>query len=116
MSDWESARKLFSQASESNPGFAMARSSMALADYQLGNMDDCEKELKNLIRRYPTFADARAALTALDWSKGISGEAESNWIAVTELDSRYADEEWLVNVRRWPQKPTKDLMKFIALK
>ena len=89
---------------------------MALADYQLGNMEESEKELKNLIRRYPTFADERAALTALDWSKGISGEAESNWIAVTELDPRYADEEWLINVRRWPQKPTKDLMKFIDLK
>ncbi len=116
LSDWQSARNLFSKASKLNPGFAMARSSMALADYQLGNMEECEKELKKLIRRYPTFADARAALTALDWSKGIPGEAESNWIAVTELDSRYADEEWLVNVRRWPQKPTKDLMKFIALK
>ena len=52
----------------------------------------------------------------MDWSKGMSGEAESNWIAVTELDPRYADEEWLINVRRWPQKPTKDLMKFIDLK
>lgn len=60
-----------------------------------------------MIRRYPTFADARAALTALDWSKGMSGEAESNWIAVTELDSRYADEEWLINVRRWPQNQRK---------
>ena len=116
LSNWQSARNLFSKASESNPGFAMARSSMALADYQLGNMDECEKELKKLIRRYPTFADARAALTALEWSRGISGEAESNWIAVTELDSRYTDEEWLINVRRWPQKPTQDLMKFIALK
>ena len=112
----QSGRTVFSKASESNPGLSMARSSMALADYQLGNMEESEKELKNLIRRYPTFADARAALTALDWSKGMSGEAESNWIAVTELDSRYADEEWLINVRRWPQKPTKDLMKFIALK
>ena len=94
----------------------MARSSMALADYQLGHMEESEKELKKLIRRYPTFADARAALTALEWSKGISGEAESNWIVVTELDSIYANEEWLTNVRRWPQKPTKDLMKFISLK
>ena len=88
---------------------------MALADYQLGNMEESEKELKKLIRRYPTFADARAALTALEWSKGIAGEAESNWIVVMELDSRYSDEEWLKNVRRWPQKPIKDLMRFIAL-
>ena len=54
LSNWQSARNLFSQDSDSNPGFAMARSSMALADYQLGNMDECEKELKKLIRRYPT--------------------------------------------------------------
>ena len=94
----------------------MARSSMALADFQLGNIDESEKELKKLIRRYPTFADARAALTALEWSKGIAGEAESNWVAVTELDPRYSDEEWLLNIRRWPQKPTRDLMKFISLK
>ena len=115
-SQWHKARDLFSKAAFYNPGFAMARSSMALADYQLGNIDESEKELKKLIRRYPTFADARAALTALNWSKGESGKAESNWIAVTELDPRYSDEEWLIKVRRWPPKPTKDLMNFLDLK
>ena len=33
LSNWQSARNLFSQASESNPGFAMARSSMACLLY-----------------------------------------------------------------------------------
>ena len=116
ISNWNKARDLFSKAAKYNPGFAMARSSMALADYQLGNVEESEKELKKLIRRYPTFADARAALTALNWSKGMAGQAESNWIAVEELDSRYSDEEWLIKVRRWPPQPAKDLMKFIALK
>jgi len=115
-SKWEKARELFSKASLYNPGFAMARSSMALADFQLGRIDESEKELKNLIRRYPTFADARAALTALNWFKGESGKAESNWIAVTELDPRYSDEEWLKKIRRWPPNPIKDLMNFIDLK
>ena len=115
-SQWKKARDLFSKAALYNPGFAMARSSMALADYQLGSIDESEKELKKLIRRYPTFADARAALTALSWSKGEYGNAESNWIAVTELDPRYSDEDWLTKVRRWPPKPTNDLMKFIDLK
>ena len=115
-SQWEKARDLFSKAALYNPGFAMARSSMALADFQLGNIDESEKELKNLIRRYPTFADARAALTALNWSKGESGMAESNWIAVTELDPRYSDEEWLKQIRRWPPTPIKNLMNFIDLK
>ena len=115
-SQWEKARDLFSKASLYNPGFAMARSSIALADFQLGNFDESEKELKKLIRRYPTFADARAALTALNWSQGQSGKAESNWIAVTELDPRYSDEEWLKKIRRWPPKPIKELMNFIDLK
>ena len=35
--------------------------------------------------------------------------------AVIELDPRYSDEEWL-KIRRWPPKPTKDLMNFIELK
>ena len=48
-SQWKKARDLFSQAALYNPGFAMARSSMALADLQLGNIDESEKELKNLI-------------------------------------------------------------------
>jgi len=115
-SQWEKARDFFSKASLYNPGFAMARSSMALADYELDNIDESEKELKKLIRRYPTFVDARAALTALNWSNGETGKAESNWVAVTELDPRYSDEEWLIKVRRWPPKPTKDLMNFIELK
>jgi tetratricopeptide (TPR) repeat protein len=115
-SHWDKARDLFSKAALYNPGFAMARSSMALADFQLGNIDKSEEELKKLIRRYPNFADARAALTALNWSKSEFGKAESNWIAVTELDPRYSDEEWLKNIRRWPPKPIKDLMNFIELK
>jgi len=116
LNDWEKARSLFNQAAQYNPGFAMARSSEALANYQLGNFEASEKELRKLIRRYPTFADARAALTALQWSKGKSGEAESNWIAAVELDSRYAQEDWLLEVRRWPPAPVDDLMKFISIK
>jgi len=49
ISNWEKARDLFSKAALYNPGFAMARSSLALADFQLGNIDESEKELKNLI-------------------------------------------------------------------
>ena len=116
LNDWEKARSLFYQATQYNPGFAMARSSEALANYQLGNLESSERELRKLIRRYPTFADARAALTALQWSKGKSGEAESNWIAAVELDPRYAEEEWLLEVRRWPPVPVNDLMKFISIK
>jgi len=115
MDNWIEAKKFFSQAASSNNAIAMARSSEALAIYQLGDLELAEKKIRILIRKYPLFADARAALSALLWCKGFSGEAESNWAAAAGLDIRYRDKDWLLNVRRWPPKPTNDLIAFLAL-
>ncbi len=115
LDNWSEAEILFSQAAHSNVSFAMARSSLALAEYQLGEFDQAERELRKLIRKYPLFADARAALSALLWEKGKIGEAESNWVAVLGLDIRYRDPNWLLTIRRWPPKPTNDLMAFLSL-
>ena len=86
-----------------------------MADYQLGKIDQSEQELRKLIRKYPTFADARAALTALEWSKGKYGEAESNWVAAAGLDNRYKQSDWLSNNQGWPPLPINDLMAFLSL-
>ena len=115
MENWIEAKKLFSQAALSNNAIAMARSSEALAIYQLGDLELAEKKIRVLIGKYPLFADARAALSAILWQKGFTGEAESNWAAAAGLDIRYRDENWLLNIRRWPPKPTNDLMAFLAL-
>ena len=112
---WQEARRCFEAASLARPGFAMARSSAALAAFQLGDKAGAERELRNLIRRYPLFADARAALTALLWQKGASGEAESNWAAASGLDPRYRQQEWLRSTRRWPPVPVEALAQFLAL-
>ena len=114
--DWSQAKMLYEKATIVNPSFAIARSSNALASYQLGDIEKAEFELRNLIRKYPMFADARAALTALLWRKGISGEAESNWNAAFGLDDRYCNKDWLADIRNWPPKPTNDLMNFLSLK
>ena len=115
MDNWIEAKKFFSQAASSNNAIAMARSSEALAIYQLGDIELAEKKIRILIRKYPLFADARAALSALLWSKGFSGEAESNWAAAAGLDIRYREKDWLLNIRRWPPRPTNDLIAFLAL-
>ena len=115
MNNWTEAKRLFSQAASSNNAIAMARSSEALAIYQLGDLELAEKKIRILIRKYPLFADVRAALSALLWSKGFLGEAESNWAAAAGLDIRYREKDWLLNIRRWPPKPTNDLNAFLAL-
>jgi hypothetical protein len=81
----------------------------------LGDRAEAERELRNLIRRYPLFADARAGLTALLWQKGAHGEAESNWAAASGLDPRYRQREWLLATRRWPPEPVQALAQFLAL-
>ena len=113
--DWAAAQASFAAAAEARPGFAMARSSAALALFQLGELEGAERELRNLIRRYPLFADARAALTALLWQRGAGGEAESHWAAAAGLDPRYRQGEWLLSTRRWPPRPVQALEQFLAL-
>jgi hypothetical protein len=71
--------------------------------------------MRALVRKYPKFADMRAALAAALWETGKRGEAESHWVAVTGLDSRYKDLEWVANVRRWPPSMVAALQKFIKL-
>ena len=108
------ATSLFSQASSSSNAIAMVRSSEALAIYQLGDLELAERKIRILIRKYPLFADARAALSALLWRKGFIGEAESNWAAAAGLDMRYREKNWLLNIRRWPPNPKNDLIAFLA--
>ena len=115
MGNWIEAKRLFSQAASSNDAIAMARSSEALAIYQLDDLELAEKKIRLLILKYPLFADARAALSALLWRKGFIGEAESNWAAAAGLDIRYREKDWLLNIRRWPPQPTNDLIAFLAL-
>jgi tetratricopeptide (TPR) repeat protein len=93
----------------------MARSSAALAAFQLGELEEAERQLRSLIRRYPLFADARAGLTALLWSRGARGEAESHWAAASGLDPRYRQADWLLGIRRWPPEPVRALQRFLAL-
>ncbi len=115
LGEWPAARDCFAEAALARPGFAMARSSAALAAFQQGDLEEAERELRNLIRRYPLFADARAGLTALLWSKGARGEAESHWAAASGLDPRYRQGEWLQQIRRWPPVPIQALDQFLRL-
>ncbi len=115
LGDWQAARSSFTAAAEARPGFAMARSSAALAAFQLGELEEAERQLRNLIRRYPLFADARAGLTALLWRRAAGGEAESHWAAASGLDPRYRQPEWLLESRRWPPEPVRALEDFLAL-
>jgi tetratricopeptide (TPR) repeat protein len=112
---WLEALTDYQKATELEPRFALARVNIALMLYQLGENESALRELRNLVRKYPMFADSRAALTAVLWSQGLQGEAESNWVSTLGLDRSYLDLDWVKNVRRWPPKMVAALEKFLTL-
>lgn len=46
---------------------------------QIGQTSRALKEMRALLRRYPTFTDMRAGLAAALWAEGLEGQAESQW-------------------------------------
>ena len=113
--EWELAITDYQAAITLRPSFSLAYGNYALALYQTGEVDRALQIMKSLVRKYPSFADMRAALTAALWDQGQPGEAESNWVAVVGLDSRYKDINWVKNVRRWPPVMVKALENFLTL-
>ncbi|MEO0488122.1 MAG: tetratricopeptide repeat protein [Cyanobacteria bacterium J06659_2] len=114
--DWEGAIADYTRSSELNNSFVLPIVNRALALYQIGQADKSIQILKGLARKYPRFADARAALTAALWDQGKQGEAESNWVGANGLDRRYKDVEWVAQIRRWPPKLVDALDRFLNLR
>ena len=115
LGQWQAALEDYQTASRLDPTFAFARVNAALVTYQIGEVDEAIRQLRSLTRKYPSFPDARAALTAALWQLGQHGEAESNWVAVTGLDTRYRNLDWVRTVRRWPPAIADALEQFVNL-
>ena len=113
--EWAAAIADYKTAIELAPNFATARANQSLALYQLGKTQTAIRTLRNLVRKYPRYPDTRAALTAALWVEGKQGEAESQWVSVLGLDSRYKDIEWVRDIRRWPPAMVAALNKFLQL-
>lgn len=113
--NWQGALCSYGAAARIQPGLILAQSSQALAAMEMGELAVAEETFRQLIRRHPLFADARAALTALLWRRGLQGEAKSHWSASVGLDERYTDAQWLLTMRQWPPGPVEDLQQFLAL-
>jgi len=113
--NWEAARDDFYHSAELARGFALPNMNYALTLYQLGDKTEGTRKIRNLVRRYSQAADPRAALTAVLWDQGLAGEAESNWAAAENLDSRYKDVDWVRDIRRWPPALVDALDRFLRL-
>jgi tetratricopeptide (TPR) repeat protein len=114
--DWDAAITDYQKAADLDAEFALARVNYGLVLYQTGDTQAALRVLRSVVRKYPNFADARAALTAGLWNAAKRGEAESQWVAVMGLDRRYEDVDWVRTIRRWPPKVADALEQFLTLK
>lgn len=115
LGQWQDAIADYSKACDLARDFVFARANYALALYQTGKTEEAVRIMRNLVRKYPSFADMRAALTAALWEQGKHGEAESNWVSVVGLDTRYKNLDWVKKIRRWPPVMVAALEKFLTL-
>ncbi len=116
LGDWAGAVADYQTAMQLDSRLTTAYGNYALALYELGQKDQAVRTMKNILRKYPNYTDVRAGLVAALWDRKSSGEAESNWVAVDNLDQRYRDLNWLREVRRFPPSLTAALERFLQLK
>ena len=90
LGNWDVAIADFQKAAELAPQYAFARANYALAQYQIGQTDEAVRTMRNLVRKYPKFADMRAALTAALWVQAkpkVSGCLRSDSIAAIKTST-----------------------------
>jgi tetratricopeptide (TPR) repeat protein len=79
MGNWDKAVECFGKAASLSSRFSFASANRCVALFAAGSVNESIREMRTLLRRYPDFADTRAALTAALWSVGKEADAESNW-------------------------------------
>jgi tetratricopeptide (TPR) repeat protein len=114
LGDWKTASEGYARAAQLAPQFSFAMMNKAVADFQLGKDEIAFKQLRTLLRKYPDFADARAALAAALWEAGLQAQAEEEWGRVN--DPRYRDLSWLQANRRWPPRLIRGLTAFLGIR
>jgi tetratricopeptide (TPR) repeat protein len=94
-------------------------SNAALADVQLGNVDDALKKIEGLVRRAPNSADMRAAMAVLYYDIGRFEDAEDAWERACSREAgcaKYKDIDYVQRIRRWPPVMVTKLKAFLDVK
>lgn len=97
--------------------YSDAKANLALTLYQLGNTQEAVKNMKDVIRKNPGYADMHVALAANAWGEGNYIEALKEWkFTCNEISvgcDAYKDIGWLTTVRRWPPSLIEKFQQFL---
>jgi tetratricopeptide (TPR) repeat protein len=100
--DWAAARESFDRAADLAPGLAGYRLRAAALAFQCGDAERARLALRGVARKSPAYAEAHAALAAVEWARGEGGAAEEQLAAATALDPAWGAAAGLDARARWP--------------
>lgn len=103
MHRFEDAEAAYRTAADAAPGLAGYRARHAYLEFENGKATEAARELRGVVRRAPTYAEARAALAAMAWAAGDVATAEAELAAAATLDGGWGGRA-AVDGTRWPPK------------
>ncbi|KAH7441707.1 hypothetical protein KP509_03G050100 [Ceratopteris richardii] len=113
--NYEEALTAFEKASLLAPGIAGYRLKEALVLFQLERLDEAKKLLQGLVRKYPNYAEAHAALAAVLWSEGERSRAEEQFTEATKREPLYNNLSWVRRQLLWPPNVVKAMENFLSI-
>lgn len=112
---YNDALAAYARASLLAPGIAGYRLKQALVLFQLERPEEAKKLMQGLVRKYPNYAEAHAALAAVFWSEGERGRAEDEFSEATRREPLYANIRWVGSELQWPPNMIKAMEGFLDI-
>ncbi|GAB4821919.1 hypothetical protein N2152v2_008965 [Parachlorella kessleri] len=105
----------FRTAANLAPGLAGYRLREATLLYQQGEPEEAKTMMRGIARKYPGYAEAHAALAAVQWAEGQQTVAEAEFEKATRQDSRWGSLEFIRSNTRWPPKLYTAMARFLSI-
>ncbi|KAK9811641.1 hypothetical protein WJX72_007483 [[Myrmecia] bisecta] len=115
LEDFDAAMKSYHQAAELAPGIAGYRLREAELLFQQNETAKAETLMRTVVRKYPYYAEAHAALAAVEWSGGDLAKAEGQFNTATASESRFRDMDFVRRSTRWPPKLYEAMQRFLSI-
>lgn len=100
--DYSAALVSATKAADLAPGLPGYRLREGILLFQEGKVTESQRLIKSVVRKTPIFAEAFAALSAVQWSVGDGAGAEDSYNRCRLLDTSWGDKTWVESHTRWP--------------
>eukprot|EP01018_Ginkgo_biloba_P007754 Gb_05022 [translate_table: standard] len=114
--DYDGALVAYEKASALAPGIAGYRLKQALVLFQLRRPEEARKIVEGLVRKYPNYAEAHAALAAILWSENRRSGAEDQFTEATIREPLYREIGWVNAELQWPPSIIQAMENFLSIK